>query len=59
MRAPRVHPRRGDALDDDPPLAPLSVVLVHPHDEYPRFVVAERRERWRAQVLVRGRWKGT
>lgn len=59
LRDPRVHPRRGDVLDDDPPLVPLTVVAVWPNEDEPRTVVAERRQWWMGQLLVRGRWRGS
>ena len=59
MRDPRVHPRKGDVLDDDPPLIPLTVVAVWPNEDEPREVVAERRQWWLGHMLVRGRWKGS
>ena len=59
LRDPRMHPRRGDVLDDDPPLVPLTVVAVWPNEEHPAVVVGERREWWHAQMIVRGRWKGS
>lgn len=43
LRDPRAHPRRGDVVDDDPPLVPLTVVEVWPNEEAPRVVVGERR----------------
>ena len=43
VRDPRVHPRRGDILDDDPPLVPLTVVAVWPNEDKPRVIEAERR----------------
>lgn len=55
LRDPRVHPKKGDVLDDDHPLVPLTVVAVHPNAEHPIVIVAERREWWQAQMLVRGR----
>ena len=59
LRDPRVHPKKGDVLDDDHPLVPLTVVAVHPNAEHPIVIVAERREWWQAQMLVRGRWRGS
>ena len=59
LRDPRVHPKKGDVLDDDPPLVPLTVVAVHPNAEHPIVIEAERRQWWQAQLLVRGRWRGS
>ena len=59
LLAPRVHPSVRDVLDDDPPLVPPTVVAVHPNVEFPVVVVAERRQWWQAQMLVRGRWRGS
>lgn len=59
LRDPRVHPRRGDVVDDDPPLVPLTVVAVWPNEGEPNVVEAERRQVWLGQVIVRGRWKGS
>ena len=59
LRDPRVHPRIGDILDDDPPLVPLTVVAVWPNEEEPRVVEAERRALCFGHVVVTGRWRGT
>ena len=59
IRDPRVHPRKGDVIDDDPPLVPLTVVRVVPEGDYPAWVVAERREVWQARVRISGEWRGT
>ena len=59
LRDPRVHPRVGDVLDDDPPLVPLTVVAVLPNEETPRRVGAERRATWMGHGVVVGRWRGT
>ena len=59
MRDPRVHPRKGDVLDDDPPLVPLTVVAVWPNEAWPSVVVAERRATWMGHPVVVGRWRGT
>lgn len=59
LRDPRVHPRIGDIVDDDPPLAPLTVVAVWPSEFEPRVVEAERRTLYYGHVVVTGRWKGT
>lgn len=59
MRDPRVHPRKGDVLDDDPPLVPLTVVAVWPNEEWPRVVVAERQGKCFGFDVVVGRWSGT
>lgn len=59
LRDPRVHPRRGDVIDDDPPLVPLTVVAVWPNEDQPRRVEAERRATWMGHAVVVGRWRGT
>lgn len=59
LRDPRVHPRVGDVVDDDPPLVPLTVVAVWPSEDEPRFVEAERRATAFGFPVVAGRWRGT
>ncbi len=59
IRDPRVHPRKGDVVDDDPPLVPLTVVAVWPNEDEPRIVEAERRATWMGFDVVKGRWRGT
>ena len=58
-RDPRLFPRRGDVIDDDPPLVPLTVVAVWPNEEEPQRVEAERRATWMGHAVVVGRWRGT
>ena len=55
LRDPRVHPRVGDVVDDDPPLVPLTVVAVRRSEEVPRRVEAERQATWMGHWLVVGR----
>lgn len=59
MRDPRVHPRVGDVVLDDPPLVPLTVVGVWPSEEMPRRVEAERRATWMGHRVVVGRRRGS
>ena len=59
LQDPRVNPRRGDVLDDDPPLVPLTVVAMWPNEGEPNVVEAERRQVWLGQIIVRGRWRGS
>lgn len=59
VQDPRVHPRRGDVVDDDPPLVPLTVVAVWPNEAAPRLVVGERRAILFGHPVVVGRWHGT
>lgn len=56
---PRVHPRKGDVLDDDPPLVPLTVVAVWPNEQWPTTVEAERRAKSFGFDVVAGRWRGS